>query len=134
MKTPREETTKPMAQNDREKLFVIEYLKDFNASAAAVRAGYSERTANVKGSQLLAKVSIKEQVEKAKSKIFSDKESIIRENLEFWREVRTDDMQDLKDRLKASEYLGKFAAMFTERVEHSGNVQIVVDRDDAGLV
>ncbi len=47
---------------DRMKKFVDEYLVDFNATAAAIRAGYSESTANEQGSQLLARPDIRELV------------------------------------------------------------------------
>jgi len=33
--------------------FVAEYLKDLNATQAAIRAGYSRKTAEVQGSRLL---------------------------------------------------------------------------------
>lgn len=45
---------KPLKKlGEQHKLFVLEYLKDHNASGAAVRAGYSERTAGQKGHDLL---------------------------------------------------------------------------------
>ena len=37
-------------------LFVAEYLKDLNATQAAIRAGYSQRTANQQGPALLVKL------------------------------------------------------------------------------
>ncbi len=36
--------------------FVEEYLIDLNATQAAIRAGYSAKTANEQGAQLLAKL------------------------------------------------------------------------------
>ena len=42
----------------RQKLFVLEYLKDLNATKAAERAGYSMRTANQQGARLLAHAGI----------------------------------------------------------------------------
>ena len=47
---------------DRMKKFVDEYLIDFNATQAAIRAGYSSDTANEQGSQLLARPDIRELV------------------------------------------------------------------------
>ena len=44
-------------------LFVSEYLIDRNATQAAIRAGYSERTANEQGSRLLANVSVRAAVQ-----------------------------------------------------------------------
>ncbi|QLS18879.1 terminase small subunit [Klebsiella michiganensis] len=42
----------------QQRSFVAEYLKDNNATQAAIRAGYSKKTANEQGARLLAKVSI----------------------------------------------------------------------------
>ena len=53
------------AITDKQQRFVQEYLIDLNATKAAVRAGYSPRTANEQGARLLAKVSIRSAVEKA---------------------------------------------------------------------
>jgi phage terminase small subunit len=45
--------------------FVIEYLKDRNATQAAIRAGYSEKTAYSIGNENLNKPVIREAIEKA---------------------------------------------------------------------
>lgn len=44
-------------------MFCREYLVDLNGTQAAIRAGYSENTANEQAAQLLAKLSIKEYVQ-----------------------------------------------------------------------
>jgi phage terminase small subunit len=44
--------------------FVNEYLKDFNATQAAMRAGYSEKTAYSQGSRLLKNVEIADAIKK----------------------------------------------------------------------
>jgi phage terminase small subunit len=49
--------------NPRESAFVLEYCKDKNATQAAIRAGYSKRSANSKGPQLCAKVSIRQAID-----------------------------------------------------------------------
>ena len=52
--------------NLRNLLYVIfceEYIVDLNATQAAIRAGYSERTANEQGAQLLAKLSIQQRMQ-----------------------------------------------------------------------
>ncbi len=46
--------------------FVQEYLIDLNATQAAIRAGYSARTANEQASRLLTNVSVRSAVEAAK--------------------------------------------------------------------
>lgn len=48
----------------KQQRFCDEYLIDLNATQAAIRAGYSVKTANEQGSQLLAKLSIQEVIGK----------------------------------------------------------------------
>ena len=54
-----------MALTEKQKLFVEEYLVDLNAKQAAIRAGYSPKTAEQIGFQLLQKTSVSEEIEKA---------------------------------------------------------------------
>ncbi|HEF0028371.1 terminase small subunit [Citrobacter freundii] len=43
---------------DKQELFAREYLKDLNATQAAIRAGYSEKTAKAQGARLLTNVNL----------------------------------------------------------------------------
>ena len=52
----------------KQQRFVEEYLIDLNATQAAIRSGYSEKTANEQGSRLLANVSISEAIAEAQNK------------------------------------------------------------------
>lgn len=54
-----------MALTRKQKAFVEEYLIDLNATQAAIRAGYSPDTANEQGAQNLAKLSIRNEIDKA---------------------------------------------------------------------
>ncbi len=47
---------------EKQQRFVDEYLIDLNATQAAIRAGYSVKTANEQGAQNLAKVSIQQAI------------------------------------------------------------------------
>ncbi len=58
-----------MSLNDRQIRFVQEYCKDFNATQAAIRAGYSEQTAGSQGHDLLKKPEIAEAIEERKAEI-----------------------------------------------------------------
>lgn len=51
----------------KKKFFADEYLKDLNATKAAIRAGYSKRTAGSQGQRLLMDVDIKKYIKKAKA-------------------------------------------------------------------
>lgn len=48
-----------MSLNDKQRRFVAEYLKDQNATQAAIRAGYSKKTAGSQGHDLLKKPEIR---------------------------------------------------------------------------
>ena len=48
--------------NDKQRVFVSEYLKDFNAAQAAIRSGYSKKTAPVIGAQNLLKLNIQTEI------------------------------------------------------------------------
>lgn len=54
--------------NDRQAAFVREYLVDLNATQAAIRAGYAEKTAGVTGHNLLKNPKVQTAVEHAKAK------------------------------------------------------------------
>lgn len=53
---------------DKQQAFVNEYLIDLNATQAAIRAGYSVKTAEQQGHQLLKKTSVSEAIAKAMAK------------------------------------------------------------------
>jgi phage terminase small subunit len=51
--------------NRKQQLFVREYLVDLNATAAAIRAGYSKKTARQHAARLLTNVYISAEIQKA---------------------------------------------------------------------
>lgn len=48
---------------NRQRVFIDEYLRDFNATQAAIRAGYSEKTAYSIGSENLKKPEVKAEID-----------------------------------------------------------------------
>jgi len=52
----------------KQELFCFEYLKNFNATQAAVEAGYSKKTAYSQGQRLLKNVEVKQLIEKLSQK------------------------------------------------------------------
>lgn len=53
--------------NDKQRAFVAEYLIDLNATQAAIRAGYSKRTARAAGHKLLSNPTVADAVAAAKA-------------------------------------------------------------------
>lgn len=56
-----------MALSPKQERFVAEYLIDLNATQAAIRAGYSAKTADVQGPRLLGNVRVAEAIEAGKA-------------------------------------------------------------------
>jgi phage terminase small subunit len=50
--------------------FVLEYLKDFNGNQAAIRAGYSPRSARITASKMLADVRVQQVLAAAEERMF----------------------------------------------------------------
>ena len=71
-----------MALNDKQKLFYNEYLVDSNATQAAIRAGYSKKTAYSQGQRLLKHVEGKkymtELMEEKESKLIADQDEVLK--------------------------------------------------------
>lgn len=133
---------------EKQKRFCEEYLVDCNATQAAIRTGYSEKTARAIGQRLLTNVDIKKYIDEQLKQIKTEKIADAQEVLEYLTSVMRGEqkeqvalltgegVQDLvqkdvsaKDRLKAAELIGKRYALFTEKVELQGEttVQIVDD-------
>lgn len=56
-----------MALPDKQEMFCREYLIDLNATQAAIRAGYSEKTARASGSENLSKPDIQNRIVELKA-------------------------------------------------------------------
>jgi phage terminase small subunit len=55
---------------EKQRIFVAEYLKDFNATRAALAAGYSKHTAYSIGCNLLKKVEVQNEIKKQTEALF----------------------------------------------------------------
>ena len=71
----------------KQERFVSEYIKDLNATQAAIKAGYSEKTAGAIGSRLLKDVKISAEVKKRLEDIKSDSIADATEVLEYFTRV-----------------------------------------------
>ncbi len=158
--------------NDKQQCFVDEYLIDLNATQAAIRAGYSVKTADQQGSRLLANVKVQQAVsekmaersrrtgvnqdrvvmELAKiafvnaSDVINPEDATVRdgasdddtaaiqsvkvkviptkEGAGIEREIR------LSDKLKALELLGKHLGMWSDKLDVSVNIPVVISGED----
>lgn len=68
-----------MALSQKQAAFIDEYLIDFNATQAAIRAGYSEKTAYSQGQRLLKNVEIEELIKsRVSERTMSADEALLR--------------------------------------------------------
>ena len=101
--------------NPKQEAFCREYLLDSNGTQAAIRAGYSEKTANEQAAQHLAKLSIKERIAELRIPIAAKFETTLAEVLTRIDKVGKD--EDHKDHLKANDMLVKTLGGYVDKVE-----------------
>lgn len=101
----------------RQIAFVDYYAASGNATEAARKAGYAKP--NVEGTKNLAKPSIQQALAERTKEVTQSRIATIRERQEFWTSIMRgeDDEAEIKDRLKASELLGKCQGDFIDRQE-----------------
>ena len=103
--------------NSKQQLFISEYLTDFNATQAAIRAGYSVRSAGSIANELLKKPDIQQALQATitarNNNLIADRE----ERKRFWSRVMLDENENMKHRLKASELLAKSEGDFIQQVK-----------------
>ena len=97
-----------------------------NATAAALAAGYSPKTAYSQGQRLLKIVEVQEAIKARETQRLAPTIATRQERQEFWTSVLRNEEEAMKNRLKAAELLGKSEGDFLERVEmeHSGSLNL----------
>lgn len=102
--------------------FCREYVIDLNATQAAIRAGYSKKTANRTGCKLLSKVDIAariaEAVNEANKRAEVTSEEILANLAEIGRCKADGEIVKNSDRIRAWELLGKYKTLWTEKFDH----------------
>lgn len=122
--------------NPKQSRFVAEYLKDSNATQAAIRAGYSANGASVQGTRLLANASIAAAIRERQQKLSAKLEETTvlskawvmeRLHANYWAAFNGQpvvdrygkptgqNIQKIGDANKAAELIGKELGMFVEQ-------------------
>lgn len=94
--------------NEKQVLFCLEYLKDFNGTQAAIRAGYSEKSAYSQAHDLLIKPEIKQYIEDSSRAIFNSSGINVERILAEITSIAFSEKAANKDRLKALYLLLKY--------------------------
>lgn len=138
---------------EKQKRFCDEYLIYLNATQAAIKAGYSKKTARVIGQENLLKPSLKayiqKRMEEKEKELIADQNEVLKyltsvlrgesrssvivvENVgDFMSEAREmEKAPDEKERLKAAELLGKVYSIYTDKAQIDVAVPVVISGDD----
>lgn len=140
----------------KEERFCQEYIIDYNATKAAIRAGYKEKSAAVQGSRLLKNDNVAARVcelqeQFNKTRCFDEKDRVLKELWDIYEKAmqKTEVMEwsqekhayvptgewtfDGKTATKAMELIGKMSGMFTDKIERKAQggggfvVNVMVD-------
>lgn len=133
---------------ERQKRFGDEYVLDPNVTQAAIRAGYSEKTAYSIGQRLMKNVEVKSYIDAALARLQAENVADAQEVMRYLTSVMRGESQssvlslcgngaqeviekrpDEKERLKAAELLGKRYGLYTEKVDVDASVGVVIVDD-----
>ena len=129
----------------KQRRFIDEYIISGNATQAAIKAGYSKRSAQQTGAENLLKPVIKAELDRRNAEIKSAKTADMQEVMEYLASVMRGEQTEsvatakgiydnvpvsAKDRIKAAELIGKRHGAWTDKKEISGNMNIDIGMGD----
>lgn len=126
-KKPKPKARSAPGLTQKQQRFVVEYLKDQNATQAAIRAGYSEGTAKQQGSRLLTNADIAAEVNKGQRRVAKKAEVTVDTLAAELDEARRAAMKRNQSSAAVQATMGK-AKLYGLGVEHrrlSGTLQVV---------
>jgi len=108
----------------KQEAFVREYLLDSNATQAAIRAGYSAKTAQEQSSRLLSNVMVAQAISEARRKIAQRADFTVDQHMDTLARLR--DKAEVEGQIsaavKAEMARGKVAGFYVDRVEMNAKV------------
>ena len=133
----------------RQELFCLEYIRDGNATQAAVRAGYSPKYANTNAAKILQNTAVRARIDELMANLQQEKIADAEEVLRYLTSViRGEATEEVavgtpigteiiakhiggREQVKAAELLAKRYGLLTENVKLTGGlpVQIVDDME-----
>lgn len=113
--------------NPKQKKFCDEYLKNGgNATQAAIKAGYSKKTANRIASENLSKLDIKNYIQERSKKLEEEFHYSIQEHFKDLQEVAAlaKEQGNLAVVLKSIELQGKVVGHYVEKKQVNGDINV----------
>lgn len=135
--------------NAKQRRFCDEYLIDCNATQAAIRAGYSKKTAKQIGQENLTKPDLKSYIDEQLEILHNQKTADAQEVLEYLTSIMRGEHTEqtlklvgegvqtiteidvaAKERLKAAELIGKRYGIWKDNVDVKGAIPTVLIGSD----
>lgn len=119
---------------EKQKRFIDYYVETANATESAKKAGYSFKTAKNIGAENLTKLNyfIQERLQQLEDNRIASQEEVLQYLTKVMRGEEKDQFgldASLQDRTKCAELLGKRYGTFKEKVDVTGNIQVVIQDD-----
>jgi len=128
---------------EKQQRFCQEYLIDLNGTQAAIRAGYSKKTADMQASRMLTKDKIKDYLGGLRADIANSNKITVEKvlaglQLNIKRAMQEEPVYDQEGNAtgeytyhgsvvnKAYELLGKHLGMFTDKIQHTGELGVTI--------
>lgn len=141
-----------MSLTPKQQRFCDEYLIDLNATQAAIRAGYSKKTAGAIATENLQKPNLKayiqQRMDEKEKELIADGDEVLKyltsvmrgqarssvvvvENIGYFtsKAREMEKSPDEKERLKAAELLGKAHLLFADRVQQEVDMDLNITVD-----
>ena len=138
---------------EKQKRFADYYIETGNGTEAAVKAGYSKKTARVIGQENLLKPAIKNYIDEKLKEMSSKRIASANEVMELLTSAARGELEEevvvvegegdgcsmartikkqigARDRIKAAELLGKRYRLWTDKVEVKGMVPVMIVGED----
>lgn len=138
---------------EKQKRFADYYIETGNMTEAAIKAGYSKKTARVIGQENLLKPAIKNYIDERLKELEEKRVASATEVMQLLTSAMRGELEEevivvesigdycsearvvkkkigLKDRIKAAELIGKRHRLFTDKVQVEGMVPVMIVGED----
>ena len=138
---------------EKQKRFADYYIETGNGTEAAIKAGYSKKTARVIGQENLLKPAIKNYIDEKLTEMSNNRIASANEVMELLTSAARGELEEevvvvegegdgcstartikkqigARDRIKAAELLGKRYRLWTDKVEVKGMVPVMIVGED----
>ncbi|OES45821.1 terminase small subunit [Domibacillus iocasae] len=123
-KEPDAEEAEIAELTDKQELFCMHYLKSFNATMAAIKAGYAKESAHVEGSRLLRNAKVAEYIRELKAGLQEELFINARDVIDYYVKIAFADITDYVTFQRKDIHTGKYDTLLNE----DGEVKEMVPR------